>query len=73
MKDIQAHLVTNGMDGVFYAVDTKNNMVLNLLESWSKNMVTEVAEWAKPNHGIFETSYNNLQMSRKFLQDFHLR
>jgi len=31
MKDIQAHLVTNGMDGVFYGVDTKNNVVLNLL------------------------------------------
>jgi len=31
-KDVQAHLVTSGMDGVFYGVDTKNNVVLNLLE-----------------------------------------
>jgi len=47
MKDIQAHLVTNGMDGVFYGVDTKNKVVLNLLESWSKTMIMEVAKWVK--------------------------
>jgi len=60
MKDVQAHLVTNGMDGVFNAMDTKNNMVLNLLESWSNTTVTEVAEWIKTeNCGIFMTTITN--------------
>jgi len=68
MKDIQAHLVTNGMDRVFYSVDTKNNVVVNLLESWSKTTVAEVAEWVKTKPWDFH-DYDNLQMSGKFLQD----
>ena len=59
MKDVQAHLVTNGMDRVFYGVDTKNKVVLNLLESWSKTTVTEVAEWVKTEPWDFY-DYNNL-------------
>jgi len=56
------------MDEVFYAIDTKNNVVLYLLESWSKTMVTEVVEWIKTKlWDLFD--YNNLQMSRKFLQN----
>ena len=35
MHDVATHLATNGMDGVFYTVDAKTNMVVTLLDDWS--------------------------------------
>jgi len=47
MKDVQAHLMTNGLDGVFYAIDAKANTILNLLEQWSKINLNNVSKWVK--------------------------
>jgi len=68
MKDVQAHLITNGMDGVFYAVDTKNSVVVNLLEQWSKTTIHEVSEWVEAETWDFY-DMDNLRMSGKFLRD----
>jgi len=68
MKDVQAHLITNGMDGVFYAVNAKTNMAVSLLEQWSKITIHEVAEWIKVEPWDFY-DMDNLRMSDKFLHD----
>ena len=68
MKDVQAHLITNGMDGVFYAVNAKTNTELSLLEQWSKTTIHEVAEWIKVEPWDFY-DMDNLRMSGKFLRD----
>jgi len=52
----------------FLCCGHQEHVVLNLLERWSKTMVTEVAEWVKTNHVDFYDC-DNLQMYRKFLQD----
>jgi len=67
MKDITAHLQTNGMDGVFHAT-SKANQTLDLLSEWSQMTMHEVTEWC-----LVETwdTYNidNLWISGRFIQD----
>ena len=66
MKDVQAHLITNGMDGIFYAVETKNNMAISLLKHWSQITIHEVSEWIK-SETWDAYDRDNLHMSGKFL------
>jgi len=68
MKDVQAHLITNGMDGVFYAVNAKTNTAVSLLEQWSKIMIHEVAKQIKVELWDFY-DMDNLCMSGKFICD----
>jgi len=64
MKDISAHLKSNGMDGVFYAV--KSNQVVDLLDNWSQMDMNEVTEWYKQEQWD-NYDLDNLRMSGKFL------
>ncbi len=45
MKDVSAHLKSNGMDGVFYAV--KSNQEVDLLNNQSPMDMNVVTEWYK--------------------------
>jgi len=65
MKDFQTHLMTNRLDGVFYAIDAKANTILNLLEQWSKIILIDVSKWIKAKAWDFY-NLDNLQMSSKF-------
>ena len=47
MCDVATHLATNGMDGVFYTVDAKTNMVVTLLDHWSKVTISEVIKYVQ--------------------------
>jgi len=64
MKDVSAHLKSNGMDSVFFAV--KSNRAVDLLNNWYQMDMNEVTEWYKQeqwdNYDI-----DNLRMSGKFL------
>jgi len=66
MKDITAHLQTNGMDDVFHATN-KANQTLDLLDEWSQMMMHEVTKWC-----LVETwdtyDLDNIRMSGKFIR-----
>ncbi len=47
MHDVATHLATNGMDGVFYMVDAKTNLVVSLLDYWSKVTISEVIKFVQ--------------------------
>ncbi len=66
MKDVQAHLMTNGLDGVPYIIDAKTNSIQSLLEQWSKIIINDITEWIKAKPWDFY-DMDNLQMSSKFL------
>jgi hypothetical protein len=67
MKDVAAHVRSNGMDGVFYAIN-KSNQQVDLLDQWSQMTMSEVTEWYE---GETWDSYDmdNLRMSGKFIRD----
>ncbi len=44
MKDVSAHMKSNGMDGAFYAVKSQE---VDLLNNWSQMDMNEVTEWYK--------------------------
>jgi len=64
MKDVSAYFKSNGIDSVFYAV--KSNQEVDLLNNWSQMDMNEVTEWYKQEQW---DKYNedNLTMSGKIL------
>jgi len=66
MVDVEAHLMTNGMDRVFYYLDSKTSTVMNLLDQWSKVTITKVTNFMlnEPWDGY---DYDNLCLSGKFI------
>jgi len=68
MKDVSAHLKSNGMDSVFYAVfyAVKSNQAVDLLNNWSQMDMNEVTEWYKQDQWN-NYDKDNLRILGKFL------
>jgi len=45
MVNVEAHLMTNSMDRVFYYPDPKTGTVLNLLNQWTKVTITKMTNF----------------------------
>ncbi len=66
MKDVSAHLKSNGMDSVFYEV--KSNQVMNVLGNWNQMNMNEVTEWDKQKQWD-NYDKDNLRIFCKFIWD----
>jgi len=69
-EDVSAHLKSIGMDSVFYAI--KSNQEVDLLNNWSQMDMNEVTEWYKQEHWD-NYDKDNLRMSGKFIQRFNFK
>jgi len=64
MKNDSTHLKSNGMDGVFCAV--KSNQEVDSLNNWSQMDTNEVTEWYKQEQWE-NYEKDSLRMQDKFL------